>query len=52
MLMYLVFVGPFDSIERGMERALGPLAPLEMEKTLGGREQSELVRHSDPCEFR
>jgi hypothetical protein len=49
--MYFVFVGPFDSVKRGMECFSEPLTPLEMEEILNGREQSESTGLFELCEF-
>lgn len=42
-LMYLVFVGFFDSVKRGMQRYSDPLTPSEMSQILDGRQQSDLA---------
>ena len=41
--MYLVVMGLFDSVKRGIERGIDPLTPPEIKLLLDGRQQSDLA---------
>jgi hypothetical protein len=41
--MYLVAMGIFDSVKRGIQRVSDPLAPSELKEILDGRQESDLA---------